>query len=178
MIAHIVNREHDWQILHHRIITIDGSQQDWQQRGLPIMAMENICWPDMLRDFDRRAAEFAVAFGIVGKIASGISVKTVAIEVSGITDKKVAHAIQQRAIHNRRKPQTVAHRHGKARNYFRTARSSPVPGQHHGHFVTARNQRFGQRFHYIGKPSGLRKRQTFRGDKEDSHNFGRNSCTL
>ncbi len=178
MIAHIVNREYDWQILYHRIITIDGSQQDWQQRGLPVMTMKYICWPYMLRDFDRRAAEFAVAFGIVGKIAGGISVKTVAIEVSGIIDKKVANAIQQRAVHNRRKTQPVAHRHGKARNYFRAALSSPVPGQHHGHFMTASNQRFGKRFHYIGKTSGLRKRQTFRGDQEDSHNFSCDSCTL
>ena len=48
----------------------------------------------MLGDFDDRAGEFAVALGIVGKVAGAVAVNSVAVEISGIVDEKITHAIE------------------------------------------------------------------------------------
>src|SRR6266404_4446742 len=142
------------------------------------MAMENIGWPNMLSDFNRRPAKFAVAFGIIREIAGGIPVNSVAIEVAGIVHEKVANAIQQRSIHDGWKSQAISERHSQAWNDCGIGLRSPISRQHHGHFMATCDQGFGKRLDHVGQASGLREWQTFGRRKEDSHNFSRNSCTL
>jgi len=48
----------------------------------------------------------------------------------------------------------------------------------YGHFLATGDQGPGKRLKHVGETSGLREWQTFGRDKEDSHNFSQNSCTL
>src|SRR6202007_2966140 len=98
----------------------------------PVMAVENVRWPDMFGDFNGSAREFTVAFCVVGKIASRSPVNSVTIEISRIVHKEIANAIQQRSIRDAWKPQAISHRYGQTGNDCSTGLRSPVFRQHHG----------------------------------------------
>ena len=74
------------------------------------MAMDHIRGPNVLDDFDRYAAELAVTLGIVWKISGTIAVKTVAIEISRVVDKKIPNARNLCTVHDGGKSQSIRHR--------------------------------------------------------------------
>ena len=68
----------------------------------------------MLGDFDDRAGEFAVALGVIGKIAGTVAVNSVAIEIGGIVDEKITHALEQGAVGDGGEAEAAAHGNGEA----------------------------------------------------------------
>ena len=66
--------------------------------------MDDIGLPEVFCDFDRDAAELAVALGVVGKVAAALAVEAAAIEVVGIVDEEIAHTGERAAIDDRREP--------------------------------------------------------------------------
>src|SRR6266566_7351444 len=132
--------------------------------------MKHVRRPDMLRDFDRRAAELRVPFRIVRIISRAPAVQSVAVEIRRIIHEEISHAVQHRTVRDRRKSQPRStHRNGQARHHHGGRLGPPVPRQHHRHLVALRHQRFRQRFHNVRQATGLRKRQPFRCHKQNSH---------
>src|ERR1700688_810660 len=87
-------------VFHQRIGRVQGAHERWNEGGLPVVAMDYICGPNVFGDFDDSATEFAVTFGVVGKISGAVAVDSVAVKVAGIVDEKVAHTVEHGAIGN------------------------------------------------------------------------------
>ncbi len=170
VITHVVNGENDRNTLHQRIIAVRRPQQHRHQRRLPVMAMNHIRRPDMLRHLDRRAAELRIPLRVVRIIPAAAAIQSVAIEILWIIHKVIAHAIQLRAIGNRGKTQPrPAHWNRQARHHHSTGFRPAVPRQHHRHLVALRYQRLRQRLHHVRQAARLRKRQPLRCYKQNSH---------
>jgi len=72
--------------------------------------MDDVGGPDMLGDFNGRARKLAEAFGVVRKIAAGSAVDSVAVEVGGIVDEKIADAVEESTVGDGGKTQALAQR--------------------------------------------------------------------
>src|ERR1700676_3363064 len=142
-------------VFHQRVGGVQGAQQHGDKCGLPVVAVDYIGGPHVLSDFDRSAAKFAVTLGVIGKISRAAAVDSVAVEVTGIVDEKVAHTIEHGAVGNGGEAQASAQRDSHAGHNHHARFYSPVTGQHHGEFMALRDQGFGQRFDYVGKAAGL-----------------------
>ena len=170
VIPHVVNREHDRNIFHQRVMAVRRPQQHGHQRRLPVMAMNHIRRPDMLRHLDRRAAELRVPLRVVRIISAAAAIQSVTIEILRVIHKVVAHAIQLRAIGYRRKAQPCpAHRNRQARHHHCSGLRPAVPRQHHRHFMALHHQRLRQRLHDVRQAARLRKRQPLRCHEQNSH---------
>src|SRR5690242_14673731 len=102
--------------------------------------MDNVRLPDVLGDFDGGAAEFAVALGVVRVITSSTAVKGVAVKVSRVVDKKVAHTGDHGAITDGGKPQAgTAHGNGDACGDNRFHLGAAIARKHDRDFVSERN---------------------------------------
>src|SRR5271170_594664 len=89
LITHVVNGKNYWRIFDQWIVRVRGAQQHRQQTGLPVMAMDRIRRPNVLRHLNRRAAKLGVAFGIVRKIAPAAAVDSIAIKILRVFHKEI-----------------------------------------------------------------------------------------
>src|SRR5580704_510299 len=109
-----MDSENHRKVFHQRVGGVQRAQQHGNQRGLPVVAVDYIGGPDMLSDFNRSAAEFAVTLGVVGIFSRATAINSVAVEVAGIVDKKVAHTVEHGAVGDGRKTQASSQRDGHA----------------------------------------------------------------
>ena len=67
------------------VVTKDGAEKDRQESALPVIAVNDIRDKiEPLAEFQRRVAEEAEAFGVVGKVAGRRTIEAVTIEVTGM----------------------------------------------------------------------------------------------
>lgn len=168
LIAEIVDGENNREVLDQGIGGVRRTQENRDESGLPVMAMDNVSGPDVLGNFNGGATEFAVALGVVGKIAGAIAVDAVAVEIAGIIDKKIAHTVENGAIGNGGKAQAATHGNGEAGHHHGSGFYSAIAGQNDGDFVTLRGQGFGQGLDYVGEAASLGEGKAFGGGEEYS----------
>ena len=168
LIAEIVNGEDYGKIADEGIGGVSGAQQHRDQRGLPIVAMNDVGRPDVFGDFDGGAGEFGVTLGVIGKVSGAVAINSVAIEIAGIVDEKITHAVEDGAVGDGRKTQAAAHGDGEAGHDDGVGFGVAVTRKDDGDFVAQGRESLGQRFDYVGEASGLGERKAFGGREEDS----------
>src|ERR1700733_4307909 len=143
------------QVFYQRVGGVQGAQEYGNQRGLPVVAVDYIGGPNVFGDFDRGAAKFAVTLGVVGKIPGAVTVNSVAVEIAGMVNEEVAHAVKHGAVGNGWKSQPTAQRNCDTGHDHHTCFYSPVARQDHSQFMALGDEGFGQRFDYVGEAAGL-----------------------
>src|SRR5258708_18772506 len=100
------------------------------------MAVNHVGAPDMLGDFDGRAAKLAVTLGIVWKIAADTAVEAIAIEIGRVIDEKITHAADHGTISDSGETEArSAHRNRNAGHDHGVSLGSTLAGQHHRDLV-------------------------------------------
>ena len=155
VITHIVNRENYRHGAKQWIRFVKRSQQHRHERRLPVMAMDHVRGPDVLADFDGRAAELTKAVGVVGIILALQAVKLVAVKIFGIVHEKIAHAADDGAIGNRGKAEAAAERNRHAGHDHRRGFCSAVARQHDGDFMAQLNERLRKSFDNVRQAARL-----------------------
>jgi len=150
VIAHVVDGEDDRKILDERIITKCATEENGNQGGLPIVAMENIGGPNVLGDFDRGSTKLTVTLGIVTELAVGATINAVAIEEGWIVDEKVANTVDRNTVGYRWKTNAIPNGDSETGNYDGGRFCAAIAGQDHSDFVTVSDESFGQGFNDIG----------------------------
>jgi len=117
--------------------------------------MDDVGGPDVLGDFDDRAGEFAVALGVVGKIAGAVAVNSVPVEIGGVVDEKVADGVEESAVGDGRKTEATAHGNGEAGHNDGGGFRAAVARENDGDFVALSGESLGQRFDDVGEAAGL-----------------------
>ena len=126
LIAHVVNGKNGAHIAESRVFGVHRAQQHRHQRRLPVVTM----------------GEQREALGIVGIVARGCSVKSVALEELGVVNKIEAHSGLASAGQYRCEPILVVEGNGDAAHH--RGRISqlglPVAGQINAHLMAQRRQ--------------------------------------
>src|ERR1700693_3239218 len=143
------------EVFYQRVGGVQGAQEYGNERGLPVVAVDHVGGPNVFGDFDRGATKFAVTLGVVEKISCAVAVNSVAVEIAGIVDEKVAHAVEHGAIGNGGKAQATAQRDGDAGHDHHACFYAPVARQDHGQFMALGDEGFGQRLDYVGEAASL-----------------------
>src|SRR3984957_21214339 len=165
-----MDSENNRDVFQQQVGGVQGAQEHRNECGLPVVAVDYVGGPNVFGDFDDSATEFAITFGVVGKISGAVAVGSVAIKVAGIVDEKVADTVEHGAIGNGGETQPSAQRDCDAGHNRHARFNAPVTRQHHGQFVALCDQGFGQRLDYIGEAAGLREGQAFGCRKKYSQN--------
>src|ERR1700755_3191358 len=92
VVAHVVNGEDDRESLRDGVGGVTGAQQNRNERGLPVVTVDEVGLPEMFCDFDGAAAELAVALGVVRIVAAAFAVDAGAVEVLRIIDEEILNA--------------------------------------------------------------------------------------
>src|ERR1700722_13346032 len=107
------------------------------------MAMDYVWAPDMLSNFEGRAAELTVAFRVVGVIAAAAAVESIAIEVRRVVDEKIAHAADDGTVGDGWKAEArAAHGNRHTGNDDRAGFRSAVARQHYCDVMSETDQCF------------------------------------
>jgi len=83
-----VDGENYRKVLYQRIGSVQRTQERGNERGLPIVAVDDVGGPNVFGDFNGGAAKFAVTLGIVGIFSGAAAVDSVAVEITRIIDEK------------------------------------------------------------------------------------------
>src|SRR6266478_1181581 len=98
--------------------------------------MNHVGRPNMLGDFDGRAAELTVTLGVVGIIARGSAVEAIAIKIHWVVNEKITHSANHGTVRDGRKTEArPAHRNRDTGHDYGANLRSAVAGQHHRDFV-------------------------------------------
>ena len=79
-------------MLKRGVRSVRGTQKQRDGAGLPIVAMKDIARPEILGDFQRDAAELAIALGVVGVVPSASTVEAIAVEILGVVNEEITDA--------------------------------------------------------------------------------------
>jgi hypothetical protein len=141
----------------------------WRKRGLPVVAVQDICRPDLLGHFQRRTTEFSEPLGIVGIVHALYPVELFAVEIFRVIYKEIAHTVDHRAIGDGGKAQHRPQGNRQAGHQHLVDPCSPVARQHHGDLMAQLDQRLRKPLDDIGQPARLRERQAFGRNEQDAH---------
>src|SRR5262249_33876285 len=154
---------YDREVLERSVGSVRGAQEQWDETGLPIVAMKDIGRPEILGDFQRDTAELAVALGVIGVVATAPAVQTIAVEIFGVIDEEIADAAGGAASHDRGETEPRTHRNGDTRDNNGIRFGAAIARQDDRDFVTVADQCFGKTFDDVRQTTGFGERQAFRG---------------
>ena len=155
MVAHIVNGKNNGQVGDRSIFRIPGLQENWNERGLPVMAVDDVRHPYVLAKFNRRSAEFGKPFRVVRIILPCHAVQLFAIEIFRVVDKIIIDPMDCSAFRNARKAQSVAHCNRQAGFAYAHHFRLPVSRKQNADFMPKRDQRFRQGLDHIREAARL-----------------------
>ncbi len=109
-----MNGEHGATIAEDRIVVVEGAQIEGQERGLPVVGVEDIGDAELPGGFEDGAAEEAVAFPVVLVFAGGRAVEGFAVEELRAVDEVHLYAIMDATVDDRGKAAVVPEGDGDA----------------------------------------------------------------
>src|SRR5438477_1074531 len=130
--------------------------------------MKDIARPEILGDFQRDAAELAIALGVVEVVSSASTVEAIAVEILGVVNEEITDATGGAAAHDGGETEARPHRNGDAGDDDGIRFGAAVARQHDRDFVTLSDQGFGKAFDHVRQTTGFGERQAFRGYEQDS----------
>jgi hypothetical protein len=138
--------------------------------------MDYIGVPDVLGHFNRGSRELAKPFGIIWIVSGRTPVEIVAIEVRGIIDNEIAHAINHGSVSNGWEAETRStHGNRNARQNHGMCFGSAISGENDRYFMTEADECLWQSLDYICETASLGKWQAFRRHKKDSQRCSQES---
>ena len=114
LIADVMDGEDRWDSLECRVLVVQGAQENGNQSGLPVVAMEDIRHAEDFGGFQNSAAIEGEALGIVMIIAERGAVESVAIIERRIIDEVKLDAVLLAAVAHRAEAVTVIKGNGDA----------------------------------------------------------------
>ncbi len=96
----------------HGISRVDGAQIDRNQRGLPVVDVEDCRDAELLGGFNDGAAEQAKALPVVGIVAALGAVKLLAVKEFRAIDKVILHPVALAAVDDADEAVVVLERDG------------------------------------------------------------------
>ncbi len=157
----------------HGVFIVQGAQENGNQSGLPVMAMENIGQAEDFGGLENGAAVECEALGIVMVVAKRSAIESLTIVERRIIDEVELDAVLLAAVHNGAEAVTVIERNGETGDdgagIFEKRLCLPVERQVHCDLVTESGNGTRQGSDDVGKSSGFGKRNTLGCGKQDVH---------
>ena len=154
-----------------RIFVVQRLQQDRNQRGLPVMAMQNVGRSEDLCGLQNGARKQSEALGVIVIVAQGGAVKSVAVEERRVVDEIELHSGALAAVEHGAEAVAIVEGHrdaGDNRSWIFEL-SLAVAGKKDRDLVTEIGQRRRQRSNDIREAAGLGKRHALGCRESDMH---------
>ena len=168
LIAKVVDRENSFDAVKRGVVAEVGLEIDGRQRGLPIVAVDDIGTKDPRGHGERGARQNGKTRGIIAKIAEAVAVESVASVKRRADEKQIGDAIAHDSVESALIV-AVAHPDGQIVKVPLGAveLGVAVRGQQHHRFVAALDQCGRQRAEDVGESAGFGERGRLGGHHQD-----------